>query len=31
MLDLKKQVGLAAICTGAGQDIATYFGRFHGP
>jgi len=31
MLGLKKQVGLAAMCTGAGQDIATFFGRFHCP
>jgi hypothetical protein len=31
MLDLKKQVGLAAMYTGAGQDMATLFGRFHCP
>ena len=31
MLDLKKQVGLAALCIGAGQDMAMFFGRFHCP
>jgi hypothetical protein len=31
MLDLKKQIGLAAVCTGAGRDIATFFRRFHYP
>jgi hypothetical protein len=31
MLDLKKQVGPAARCTGAGQDVATFVGRFPYP
>jgi hypothetical protein len=31
VLDLKTRIGLAALGTGAGQDIATFFRRFHRP